>query len=207
QTQRAEELSLALARRVRAALVQSVFHRLHGAPEVLFGTRPARRVDTWLAAERVDGQSGIIRERRQTRGRCRSACLDAGVRLARRAAFCRLPQAELGRGYGIDSERHEKLAHLLELAWIVRGDHQLPGNLSMSRAFGTHARTREMCDHITASFCRSTSFITPFFASASRLRNCSSLKGIFSAVACTSTMCPPPVITKLASVSASESSA
>src|SRR5262245_53346781 len=135
QTQRAEELSLALARRVRAALVQSVFHRLHGAPEVLFGTRPARRVYAWLAAERVDGQSGIIRERRQTQGRCRSACLDAGVRLERRAALRRLVQAELGRPCGIDSERHEKLAHFLELAWIVRGDHQAPGNLSMSRAF------------------------------------------------------------------------
>src|SRR5262249_62093706 len=122
QTKRQKELSLALTRRVRAALVQSLFHRLHGAPEVLFGTRPARRVDAWLAAERVDGQSGIIRERRQTRGRCRSACLDAGVRLERRAAFCRLLQAELGRGYGIDSDPHEKLAHLLQLASIVPGD-------------------------------------------------------------------------------------
>ena len=61
--------------------------------------------------------------------------------------------------------------------------------------------------HITASFCRSTSFITPFFASASRLRNCSSVNGIFSAVPCTSTIRPAPVMTKLASVSASESSA
>src|SRR5262249_58737370 len=102
---------------VRAAFAQSVFHRLHGAPEVFFGTGPGCRVDAWLAAERVDGQSGIIRERRQTRGRCGSACLDAGVRLERRAALRGLVQTELGRRCGIDSERHEKLAHLLELAW------------------------------------------------------------------------------------------
>src|SRR5262245_13007637 len=57
ETQRADELSLALGRCVRAAFAQSVFHRLHGAPEVFFGTRPACRVDAWLAAERVDGQS------------------------------------------------------------------------------------------------------------------------------------------------------
>ena len=33
--------------------------------------------------------------------------------------------------------------------------------------------------HITAIFCRSTSFITPFLASASRSRNCSSVNGDF----------------------------
>ena len=61
--------------------------------------------------------------------------------------------------------------------------------------------------HITAIFCRSTSFATPLRASARRVSNCSSLNGSFSAVPCTSTIRPSPVITKFASVSASESSA
>src|SRR5262249_56095360 len=74
-------------------------------------------------------------------------------------------------------------------------------------ALRAHDRRRGVRAHITASFCKSTSFITPFRASASRLRNCSSVKGIFSAVPCTSTIRPAPVMTKLASVSASESSA
>src|SRR4029450_6740392 len=73
EAERANELSVALATRVRAALAQLVFHRLHGTPEVLFGTRPARRVDTGRATERIDGEPGIIREWRQTRGRRRSA--------------------------------------------------------------------------------------------------------------------------------------
>src|SRR5262245_3105971 len=55
EAERANELRLALAARVRAALAQLVFHRLHGTPEVLFGTRPARRVDTGLATECIDG--------------------------------------------------------------------------------------------------------------------------------------------------------
>src|SRR5262245_44135273 len=46
EAERANELSVALATRVRAALAQLVFDRLHGTPEVLFGAHPACRVDT-----------------------------------------------------------------------------------------------------------------------------------------------------------------
>ena len=62
-------------------------------------------------------------------------------------------------------------------------------------------------NHATAIFCKSTSRATPFFASAISARNSSCENGAFSAVPCTSMMRPSPVMTKLASVSASESSA
>ncbi len=58
----------------------------------------------------------------------------------------------------------------------------------------------------TASFCRSTSRPMPARASARRLAKSSSLKGVRSAVPWISTMPPEPVMTKLASVSAAESS-
>jgi hypothetical protein len=59
----------------------------------------------------------------------------------------------------------------------------------------------------TAAFCIATSFATPPLASRSRPKNSSSEKGLPSAVPCTSTRPPDPVMTKLASVSAAESSA
>ena len=64
EAQRADELRLASAARKRAALAQLVFHRLHGAAEVLVGPRPARRIDAGITIERIDGQPGIVREGR-----------------------------------------------------------------------------------------------------------------------------------------------
>src|SRR5690606_159534 len=61
--------------------------------------------------------------------------------------------------------------------------------------------------HATAICCRLTSREMPFLASSIRDRNSCSLKGMPSAVPCISTMPPLPVITKLASVPAAESSA
>src|SRR4029077_19940508 len=76
--ERAHELRLALAGRMRAALAQPLFHRLHGSLKVLVPTRPARRVDPRLPPERVDGESGIVGECRRAVGRCRGARLSAG---------------------------------------------------------------------------------------------------------------------------------
>src|SRR5258706_10195028 len=75
EAKRADRLGVALARRMDAALSQFVFHRLHGAPEVLFGTRPARLVDAWLASEGIDVQSRIVRERRHARVLHSNPCL------------------------------------------------------------------------------------------------------------------------------------
>src|SRR5919198_4476651 len=55
EAERAHELRLAFAGRVRAALAQPAFDRLHGSLKVLGRTRPAGRVNTGFAAERIDG--------------------------------------------------------------------------------------------------------------------------------------------------------
>src|SRR5262245_61529977 len=81
EAERAHELRLALAGRMRAALAQPPFYRLHGSLKVLVRARPARRVNTRLTAERIDGESGIVRECRQPTGRCRGARLQTRVLL------------------------------------------------------------------------------------------------------------------------------
>src|SRR5262249_43295076 len=123
--------------------------------------------------------------------------LDACVLAEARAGFLGLGEAKLARRDSVDAIGREQVAHLAQLARIMGRDDQPALKASM----------RRLAVHITAIFCRSISFATPFLASASRPRNCSSVNGVFSAVPCTSTMRPDPVITKLASVSASESSA
>src|SRR5262249_5868317 len=137
-------------------------------------------------------QAGIVGEGgRATGARCRDS-LDTCIGGECLAGFLWLRQTELARRLRGDAVRREQLAHFHQLAWIVGGNHH---------------RTCEFPAHITAIFCRLTSFSMPLRASASNAANSSSLNGIFSAVACISTMLPEPVMTKLASVSASESSA
>src|SRR5205807_6367639 len=142
--------------------------------------------------ERIDHQPGIIRESRQAGGKRCGLRLETRIRRERDAGFLRLGQLQLGRGNCLDAMAREQIAHLGELALVMRGDDEAAGNLPVH--------------HITASFCRSTSLPMPLRASASSADNCSSLNAIFSAVACTSTRLPAPVMTKFASVSASESS-
>src|SRR5262249_57449779 len=97
EAKRADEMRLALTALPRAALAQLVFHRLHGAPEVLFGTRPARRINAGIAVECINRQPGIVGEGRQACRGCRRARLDAGVLLEARAALPRLGHADLPR--------------------------------------------------------------------------------------------------------------
>src|SRR5262245_54410680 len=152
-------------------------------------------MDAGRAAERIDGHAGVVGKGGQSRClRCRLR-LDLRVVAETRAGFLGFAKPKLAGGHGLDATGREQLAHFLELAGIVGRDDDAARKLSTRRA------------HITASFCRSTSLPMPFFASASSVRSCSSVNGIFSAVPCTSTIRLPPVITKLASVSASESSA
>src|SRR5262249_14985427 len=152
---------------------------------------PARRVDAGRAVERIDREPGIVGECGQRGSGRGGERLDTGIVAESRSGFLGLGEPELVCRYGRYAIGGEQLAHLLELAGVVGGDDQTAGNKAM--------RHRGACAYITASFCRSTSLATPFLASASRFRNCSSLNGVFSAVPCTSTMRPSPVITKLAS--------
>src|SRR5581483_12289446 len=112
------------------------------------------------------------------------------IRRKSRAGLFGLGQVQLGRRHRLDAVAREQLAHLGKLALVVGGDDEASGDLP------GHA-------HITASFCRSTSLVMPLRARPMSAINWSSLNATFSAVACTSTMLPLPVITKFASVSAS----
>src|SRR5262249_35407307 len=121
--------------------------------------------------------------------------LDTRVLTKARTGLLRLGKSERARVDRFDAIGLQQLAHFRELACIVSRDDQRTGDLPVHGA------------HITAIFCRSTSLPTPLRARARSAANSSSVNGVFSAVACTSTRRPSPVMTKFASVSASESSA
>ena len=124
--------------------------------------------------------------------------LDGGVLGEHVAGLVGHGQAELAGRHRLDPERRQQLLHLAQLAGIVGGDHDLAGQRAVHAGFLYAA---------TAFFCRSTSCATPALARRRRFRNSSSENGLPSAVPWTSTMPPEPVMTKLASVSAAESSA
>src|SRR6516164_3820796 len=189
-------MGLARIRRRRAALVEFVLNGLHGAAKILIGSGPARRMDARRAAERIDRKPGIVGEGGQAGRLGGRFGLDAGVVAKAQPRLVRFLQSQFPRRCGVDPVRRKQLAHFSELAGVVGRDHEAPGKAAMEKSA-----------HITAIFCRSISFATPLRARASSAANCSSENGVFSAVACTSTMLPEPVSTKLASVSACESSA
>ena len=114
--------------------------------------------------------------------------------------------AELACRNRLDAVRRQQFAHLGELARVVGRDHELACDSAVHVPL-IYASYSVIPNHATAIFCKSTSRATPLRASAISARNSSCENGVFSAVPCTSMMRPSPVITKLASVSASESSA
>ena len=120
------------------------------------------------------------------------------------AGFVGLAEAKLARRDRLDAVRRQQFAHLGKFAGIVGRDHELACDSAMH---GFQSISLREPDHATAIFCKSTSRATPLRASAISARNSSCENGVFSAVPCTSMMRPSPVMTKLASVSASESSA
>ena len=77
--ERTYEMRPAFVLRPCPAFAQLVLHHLHGAAKVPVGAGPARGMNTGRAAERVDGQPGIIGERRQARAQRSGACLEARV--------------------------------------------------------------------------------------------------------------------------------
>src|SRR5690606_21048046 len=74
-----DEARLAPLRRNRAGLLQSVLDEAHGGSKILAGARPARRIDARIAIERIDGEAGIVGERRQAGGERRGERLDARI--------------------------------------------------------------------------------------------------------------------------------
>src|SRR5271169_580646 len=186
----------ALARRHCAARFELLFNCRHRGSEILVGAGPARRKDSRRAVEGIDHNAGIISKSRQFRCHRGGLRLDAGVVAKCRSSFLGLFEQQFTRRYGVDAVGCKQFAHLGEFSRIMRRDHQPARDATML-----------MVAHITAIFCKSTSLATPLRASASKAANCSSENGVFSAVAWISTILPEPVRTKLASVSAWESSA
>ena len=184
-------------RRAPAAGARSA---LIAAMKSLPSSGPARRVDAGRAVQRIDHEAGIVGKGRQLRGLRRRDRLDRRIGAKRLAGFLGLAEAEFARGNRLDAMRRQQFPHLGELAGIVGRDHELAGDSTV------HV-SQHRSDYATAIFCKSTSRATPLRASSISARNSSCENGVFSAVPCTSMMRPSPVMTKLASVSASESSA
>ena len=111
-----------------------------------------------LATERVDDEAGVVGKRRLAGRARRGQCLDARVLGECLAGFFRLGETKLTGGLRSDAVGRKQLAHFLELAGIVRGDDD-------------RACKPAVPAHITAIFCKPTSFSTPLRASASSARN------------------------------------
>src|ERR1700730_5124800 len=190
----------------RAALLQQAFDPGHRGGKILSWAGPARGEDSGRAVQRADRQSGIIRERRQLRRFRRGHRLDLRIGAKAVAGLVRFAEAEFARRYRLDAMRRQQFAHLGELARIGGRDHELACDSAVHMLL-VYPSASAIPNHATAIFCKSTSRATPLRASAISVRNSPSENGVFSAVPCTSMMRPSPVMTKLASVSASESSA
>ncbi len=190
-------MRLALVGRGRAALLQQALDPGHRRHEILALAGPARRVNAGRAVQCIDHEAGIVGKGRQLRGFRGRDRLDRRIGAERLAGFLGLAEAEFACGNRLDAVRRQQFPHLGELAGIVGRDHEPAGDSTV----------HERSDYATASFCKSTRRATPLRASSISARNSSCENGVFSAVPCTSMMRPSPVMTKLASVSASESSA
>ena len=71
--------------------------------------------------------------------------LDGGVLRKHVPGLGRCGQPEIARRDGVDAERSEQLAHLVELAGIVRGDHDLAGQGTVE---GTGSQALPIADYI-----------------------------------------------------------
>src|SRR5262249_26386067 len=173
--QRRDEMRAPLVRRIRAAARQLLLDLTHRAGKVLVRPGPARRMNAGRAAEGVDRKPGIVGEGGQAGRASGGFRLDARVLAKARSGLFRLSQAERARRHRLDAERRQQLAHLLQLAGIVGGNHQAAVDAAMRHDVPAVAGQR--AHYITAIFCRSTSLAMPLRASASRASNCSSLNG------------------------------
>ena len=143
----------------------------------------ARRMHAGRAAQRVDLEPGIVGEQ---------------IAVGEAAVVFRLADGVLfERGAGLIRRRHGagKLLHI-EIG---------SGQLKLSQL--PRIRRRAVNDHLSSNcLWIATSSPIPCRASASKSASCASSNGVFSAVACTSTNFPAPVITTFISTSACESS-
>ncbi len=167
-----------------------LFHR---EGEILVRPRPARRIDAGRPAECRDAKAAVVGERGEVRGLRRGKRLQFRVRAEGLAGFLRLVEAEIAGRHRLDAEGRKQIGNLADLAGIVACDDK----------FSTFEGPRHFA---MVSFCSFTRSATLALASLRSERNSSSEKGSRSAVPWISQIPPCPVMTKFASVSASESS-
>ena len=154
--QRGDEMRAPLFGCFGAAFDQQCLNTVHGAAKILVGSRPARGMDAGLAAERIDHQSRIVGERRLAARARRGFRLDAGIGRESFARFFRFRQTEVaGRCVATpNGASSSRISFSLPGLWVAI----TTGPVSF-RA------------HITAIFCKPTSFSMPLRASASSVGN------------------------------------
>src|SRR5450830_619529 len=166
---------------------------------------PVRREDAGGAAEHVDAQAGVIRDRGQAGERRQAARLDQRVLRDGHAVLTRLRRADVARPDDVrrvepGDPAVEDRAQLAELVRVVRREDQPGGH-----AHAPPWATRVMGAASAAVWIAASSAVPPrarsSSASSSRRSN-----GAASAVPCTSTNSPRPVTTTFMSVSARTSS-
>src|SRR3954454_15794801 len=169
----------------------------HRRAEIAGVPGPTGGIDAGRAVERLDAEARIRCEGGQGGSTCGACRLDAGILGEGRAGLLRLGKIEIARRDRVDAIGREQLPHFPKLAGIMRGDDKSAGDLPAA-GFATHQPM--------AAFCSSTRRAMPDLASPRRDVSFASLNVAPSAVACTSTSPPAPVMTKFASVCALESS-
>src|SRR5260221_6505718 len=163
-----------------------------------------------LAVQHFHANSRIVGERRQPRAAARVARLGERVLDEGAVRFFGIAHPEARLRNDLHSERREQRFELAELPGIGGGEHEsfhaciLTGEASDPT---TQIRSPRNQESPSAAFCLAMSSAIPRFASASSASNCAAEKGAPSAVPCTSTKPPEPVITTFMSVSHCESSA
>ena len=151
------------------------------SPKSLAAPRPARRMDAWLAAKRLDLKPGIVGERRQARGSRRGVRLQSGILDEALAGLLRLRQPELARRHRLDAEWREQIGDLAHLAFIVAGDDEARASTQRDAHLGDGEllQLHELGDAALGE-------------RHQLRRTAPRLKARCSAVPCTSTMPPEP---------------
>src|ERR1700674_2761915 len=103
--------------------LQLLLDARHRTGEILRLMRPARRVDTRGAAERLDAKAGIICERRFARRARRRFGLQDRIVTEGQAGLFRFAQAERAGTDRMESEWRQKSLDLPQLAAIMRRRH------------------------------------------------------------------------------------
>ena len=117
----------ALARLRGATPPQLVLDAGHGGGKILGGASPAGGEQAGRAVEGLDAEAGIVGEGRQPGCLGGRMGLEGGVLGEHGAGLVRLGQAELSRRDGLDAVLRQQLAHLAQLARIMRRGDNLAG--------------------------------------------------------------------------------